>query len=52
MLKGTVPTGVYFPEEVPGKQFRNEILADISMDAITYTIDVGSALDSSFTYKV
>jgi hypothetical protein len=52
MLKGTVPPGVYFPEEVPGKQFRNEILADISVDAITYSIDVGNSVDTSFTYKV
>jgi hypothetical protein len=39
MLKGTVPPGVYFPEEVPGKQYREEILSDISADAIVYSID-------------
>jgi hypothetical protein len=38
MLKKNVPPGVYFPEEVPGNSFREEILADISADAITYKI--------------
>jgi Saccharopine dehydrogenase NADP binding domain len=39
MLRGSVPPGVYFPEEVPGIAFRDEILADISADAISYSID-------------
>lgn len=45
MLKGAVPPGVYFPEEVPGKSYREEILCDISSDAITYTIDLGKEKD-------
>ena len=59
MLKGSVPPGVYFPEEVPGKSFREEILADISADAITYSIvheaDSVSGPGSgskAYTYKV
>lgn len=56
MLKGSVPPGVYFPEEVPGRSFREEILADISVDAITYSIDIDVAekieQKKSFTFKV
>ena len=32
-----VPAGVFFPEEVPGKRFRDEILRDASRDAIEYS---------------
>ena len=56
MLKGSVPPGVYFPEEVPGRTFREEILADISVDAITYSINIDSKENSvgneTFTFKV
>ena len=56
MLKGSVPPGVYFPEEVPGRTFREEILADISVDAITYSINIDSKENSvgneAFTFKV
>ena len=56
MLKGSVPPGVYFPEEVPGRTFREEILADISVDAITYSINIDSEENSieneSFTFKL
>jgi hypothetical protein len=51
MLKGSVPPGVYFPEEVPGKQYREEILCDISADAITYSIESGKGTES-FTFTV
>jgi hypothetical protein len=36
----TIPPGIYFPEEVPSVEFRREILADISQDAITSLINV------------
>ena len=52
MLKGSVPPGVYFPEEVPGQSFREEILADISADAITYSINSDEKAVDSFTFKV
>ena len=54
MLKGSVPPGVYFPEEVPGRTFREEILADISVDAITYSINIeeNSIENESFTFKL
>jgi hypothetical protein len=53
MLKGAVPPGVYFPEEVPGKSYREEILCDISSDAITYTIDLGKGKDGiSHTFSM
>ena len=56
MLKGSVPPGVYFPEEVPGRTFREEILADISVDAITYSINIDSKENSVgneiFTFKL
>ena len=51
MLKGAVPPGVYFPEEVPGKSYREEILLDISCDAITYSIEVEKG-PKSFTFQV
>jgi hypothetical protein len=38
MLLDRVPPGVYFPEEVPGDEFRAEILRDIRQSAITYSI--------------
>jgi hypothetical protein len=51
MIKGSVPPGVYFPEEVPGTQYREEILCDISSDAITYSIESGKEIES-FTFTV
>ena len=45
MLQGTVPPGVFFPEEVEaalpggqGKQYRDDVLSYIAADAITYTV--------------
>ena len=54
MLKGAVPPGVYFPEEVPGKSYREEILCDISSDAITYSIDLGEGKngDTARTFTI
>lgn len=47
MLKGNVPPGVYFPETVPkGNSFREDILALISSDAITYSIQNNSEIMS------
>ncbi len=37
-LKGKVQPGVYFPEEVCDTSFRDEILDEISKDAITYNV--------------
>lgn len=38
MIQGNVPNGVFFPEEVPGAQFRKDILAALKESAITYSI--------------
>ena len=38
MINGKVPAGVYFPEEVPGEEFRAEILRDVSKGSIEYSI--------------
>lgn len=51
MIKGSVPPGVYFPEEVPGRQYREEVLCDISADAITYSIESGTDVEA-FTFTV
>ena len=36
MVKGNVPSGVFFPEEVENDSFRAEILREIASKAITY----------------
>jgi hypothetical protein len=51
MIKGSVPPGVYFPEEVPGTQYREEILCDISADAMTYSVESAKEIES-FTFSV
>ena len=41
--RASVPFGVFFPEEVPSKAFRENVLEDIAQTAITYTVYKGAA---------
>lgn len=47
LLEGDLPSGVFFPEEVPGEEFRRQILQEMSSTAITYSISSTSPTAAS-----